>query len=276
MTSTLRFLLLAIALMGFQPGAAIGSSEAEAAPSATPELEALAQLEQALDVARAWHGDGSVALVPALTELAQAYRLLGRADHAEPLYQQAIRLDDGGGDEARLAANLTSLALVYRAEGRLADAELLYERALPLLERTLGPEHPEVARCLTNRAVLYWHAGKPEKVLPLQQRALGIAKRAFGAEHPKTVALRSNLELMKTAPPAATAVAEPPQPLPAPPRPEPTAVPAPPQAEPPVAGRFLIEVGTVTPPAEAPTVWQRLVDRHASLAALEPRPPWRV
>jgi hypothetical protein len=81
---------------------------------------------------------------------------------------------------------------------------------------------------------------------------------------------------MRTAPPAATAVAEPPQPLPAPPRLKPAAVPAPPWAEPPVAGRFLIEVGTVTPPAEAPTVWQRLVDRHASLAALEPRPPWRV
>lgn len=278
MTSSLSRLVLALSIAFLLPGAALGSTEPDGTTQAEPAADALPALERALDVARARHGSSSVELVPALTELAQAYRLRGRADHAEPLYRQAVDLDDRrGGDEARLATNLASLALVYRAQGRHADAEPLYERALPLLERTLGPEHPEVARCLTNRAVLYWHDGRPEKALPLQRRALAIAEKAFGADHPKTAALRRNLELMRSPPPAVVAEAEtdPPAPTAAPRVAQPPAAPVP-KPPPPPSGRFAIEVGTVAHPAEAPTAWRRLVQRHARLAGLEPRPPWPV
>jgi tetratricopeptide (TPR) repeat protein len=273
--STLHRILIAVAIAGFVPGVAAASPEAEETAAVSSGAEALPQLERALDVARANYGEDSRALVPTLTDLAQAYRLIGRTDHAEPLYQQAIRLDDQGGDEARLATNLASLALVYRAAGRLSDAEPLYERALPLLERTLGADHPEVARCLTNRAVLYWHEGKPEKALPLQRRALKIAQKAFGADHPKTAALRRNLELMKTAPSTAVAAAsEPAPPVPAPRRQRTTSSAR--LAKPVVTGRFAIEVGSVTRPEEAATAWKRLAGRHASLASLELRPPWPV
>jgi tetratricopeptide (TPR) repeat protein len=272
--STLHRILVAVAIAGSGPGVAVASPEAEETAAVSSDAQALPQLERTLDVARANYGEDSLALVPALTDLAQAYRLIGRTDHAEPLYQQAIRLDDQGGDEARLATNLASLALVYRAAGRLSDAEPLYERALPLLERTLGPDHPEVARCLTNRAVLYWHEGKPEKALPLQRRALKIAQKAFGADHPKTAALRRNLELMKTPPPLAVAAdSEPAPPVPAPRQ---RTAPSAPSAKPVVTGRFAIEVGSVARPEEAATAWKRLARRHASLASLELRPPWPV
>ena len=44
--------------------------------------------------------------------------------------------------------------LVLQAQGKLADAEPLLQRTLAILEKTLGPEHPNVATTLNNLASL--------------------------------------------------------------------------------------------------------------------------
>src|SRR5271166_2817259 len=43
---------------------------------------------------------------------------------------------------------LNNLAKVYKEQGKYADAEGLYKRALAIFEKTLGKDHPYVARTL--------------------------------------------------------------------------------------------------------------------------------
>ncbi|MEZ5826018.1 MAG: tetratricopeptide repeat protein [Geminicoccaceae bacterium] len=83
------------------------------------------------------------------------YRVLGRLDEAEPLYERAVVLDERnlGADDPGLATSLNNLALLYRSQNRLAEAEQLYERSLDILENIYGPHHPNVAKSLNNLAV---------------------------------------------------------------------------------------------------------------------------
>ena len=41
-----------------------------------------------------------------------------------------------------------------QAQGKLVEAKKLYQRALTILEKSLGPEHPNVAAGLNNLALL--------------------------------------------------------------------------------------------------------------------------
>jgi len=48
-----------------------------------------------------------------------------------------------------------ALVEVRDTQGKYAEAEPLYQRALAISEKTLGPEHPQVATSLNNLALLY-------------------------------------------------------------------------------------------------------------------------
>jgi hypothetical protein len=61
---------------------------------------------------------------------------------------------------------------MYRAQGRYADAEPLYKRALAINEKSLGPEHPNVANSLNNLAALYNDQGRWAEGLPLARTAI--------------------------------------------------------------------------------------------------------
>lgn len=47
------------------------------------------------------------------------------------------------------------ISIFLAVQGRLEEAERLFERSQKIRVRTLGPEHPEVAKSLNNRAVLF-------------------------------------------------------------------------------------------------------------------------
>jgi tetratricopeptide (TPR) repeat protein len=266
---------------------------------ATEGKERLPVLERALALARAQHPGESVLLVPHLTELAQAYRRAGSNDRAEPLYEEAIHLDEvAGSNPARLGINLVDLALVHRAQGRLREAQLANERALPLLERTLEPDDPEIARCLTNLAVLHWRQGEMAKARRLQEQALAIVERKLGPSHEKAATLRQNLALMVSpsvadgapdrdraraeldgddvaANPASSAA----RPAQRPPPPMPVARPQ--QAAAPLrllgrsarGGRFAVLVSSMRDLAEVAEEWRLLQQHYPVLAGLELWPP---
>jgi tetratricopeptide (TPR) repeat protein len=84
--------------------------------------------------------------------------------------------------EATRLLNDCGVYLHHRA--RYAEAEPLYQRALAIREKTLGPEHPDVAQSLNNLAGLYYAQGQYAKAEPLHQRALAILEKALGLEHP--------------------------------------------------------------------------------------------
>lgn len=70
------------------------------------------------------------------------------------------------------------------------------EQALVLVERKLGPKHPDTGVSLNNLALLYQEMGAYEKALPFSVRALAIAEKVNGPEHPNTGTHLSNLALL--------------------------------------------------------------------------------
>ena len=71
--------------------------------------------------------------------------------------------------------------MFYDNQGRYADAEPLYKRALAVREKTLGPDHPDVAQTLNNLALLYYNQGRYAEAEPLYKRALAIYEKALGS-----------------------------------------------------------------------------------------------
>ena len=78
-------------------------------------------------------------------------------------------------------------------EGRYAEAEPLYKRSLAILEKALGPEHPDVAQSLNNLAELYRQQGRYADAEPLYKRSLAIREKALGPEHPDVAQSLNNL-----------------------------------------------------------------------------------
>ncbi|MCH8947426.1 MAG: tetratricopeptide repeat protein, partial [Acidobacteria bacterium] len=84
-----------------------------------------------------------------------------------------------------LAKSLDNLAdLLATVHGDYAGAESLRRQTLTILEKAVGPEHPQVAIGLNNLAVLYNEQGKYAEAEPLHKRALAIREKALGPEHP--------------------------------------------------------------------------------------------
>ena len=86
-----------------------------------------------------------------------------------------------------------NLARQYATQGKYKEAESLYKRALAASQKTLGPDHPNIAIILNDLAGLYRDQGKYTESVPLYQRALAIQEQVLGPEHPNTVQSLNNL-----------------------------------------------------------------------------------
>jgi hypothetical protein len=73
----------------------------------------------------------------------------------------------------------------------MGEAEPLMRRALEIDERSLGPQHPNVATELNNLAQLLQDTNRMGEAEPLMRRALEIDERSLGPQHPN-IAIRIN------------------------------------------------------------------------------------
>ena len=152
-----------------------------------------------------------------LNNLASLYQDTGRYAEAEPLFQRAIAIGEKtlGPDHPDLAIRLNNLAGLYRAPaatqaeplfqraiaprhslsgtGRYAEAEPLFQRAIAIGEKTLGPDHPNLATRLNNLAGLYQATGRYAEAEPLYQRAIAIGEKTLGPDHPDLATRLNNL-----------------------------------------------------------------------------------
>ena len=81
------------------------------------------------------------------------------------------------------SARRCELAHLYSLQRRYAEAEPLFERSLAIMEKTLGPDHPDTAVTLERWAVLHDVRGRYAQAEPLYQRVLAIREKTSGAEH---------------------------------------------------------------------------------------------
>src|SRR5207302_5045269 len=73
-----------------------------------------------------------------------------------------------------------------RDQGQSEEAEGLFRRSLDILERVLGPDHPEVAKPLRGWGRLDVMRDNVAGAEPRLKRALAIRMRVLGREHPET------------------------------------------------------------------------------------------
>jgi tetratricopeptide (TPR) repeat protein len=127
-----------------------------------------------------------------LNNLAELYRVQGKYEQAEPLYQRTLTIDYGAKRSA-IITDFNNLASLYFVQRRYSEAEPLYQRALTIREQQSGAEHPDTATSLNNLATLYRVQGKYEQAEPLYQRALAIYEKRVGSAHPSTATSLNNL-----------------------------------------------------------------------------------
>ncbi len=84
-------------------------------------------------------------------------------------------------------------------QGKYEEAEPLYKRSLEITEKSLGPDHPDVATALGNLAELYRQQGRYEEAEPLYKRVLDIFQRTFPNGHPNIDACENNYARLKQA-----------------------------------------------------------------------------
>jgi tetratricopeptide (TPR) repeat protein len=80
-----------------------------------------------------------------------------QTQEAEALYKQSEKLSE---------------------QGRYSEAIPLAQRALAIREKSLGPDHPDVATSLNNLALLYNNQGRYADAEPLYKRSLAIWEKA--------------------------------------------------------------------------------------------------
>ena len=73
-----------------------------------------------------------------------------------------------------VATSLNNLAELYRDQGHYAEAEPLFKRSLAIVEKALGPEHPNVAQGLENYAALLRQTARADEAERMEARAKAI------------------------------------------------------------------------------------------------------
>src|SRR5262249_3018587 len=86
-----------------------------------------------------------------------------------------------------------NIAQIHRMDRRFVEAEPLYRQALALWEKTLGPQHPDIALGYRNLGDLFRDEGKLDGAVKLDLRALNIAREGPGEDPMVTADILSNL-----------------------------------------------------------------------------------
>jgi len=68
-------------------------------------------------------------------------------------------------------------------DGQESDSETHRGRDQEIREKTLGPDHPDLAAALNGLGSIYTRQGKYEEAEPLYKRALEIQERALAPDH---------------------------------------------------------------------------------------------
>ena len=90
---------------------------------------------------------------------------------------------------ARVMGSPFALQNFLRDQGRLSEIEPVYQQALRIQEQYLGPNDYSLSQTLQMLASVYREEGKSEAALPLCQRALKIAERDLGEDDARVAAI---------------------------------------------------------------------------------------
>ena len=147
--------------------------------------EALPIAERYAEGMKAQYGVESPKYANALSSVARLYVKLSRLTDAEPLYKQALAIDEKvlGPYHADVAGDLANLGLFYLDADREADAEPLMLRAVAVVERVRGRDDFGLINPLLGLAALYERRGQYAQVEQIYKRLLASAERRSGSDN---------------------------------------------------------------------------------------------
>jgi tetratricopeptide (TPR) repeat protein len=103
-----------------------------------------------------------------------------RYEEAEPLLERVLTIDERQRqpEEERVAADLSRLIEVETALGKHEEAAAHYERLIPMVERVLGAQNPELIPVLERYADALEATGHAKQAQTLRGRAAAIGKKS--------------------------------------------------------------------------------------------------
>lgn len=132
-----------------------------------------------------------------LDAIGQTYQRLGLYGQAERLLIEALdlRRKHLGAESAEVGESLYHLGalhlITFKGEGEKTLAE-----AVRILEKSAGPNDPELAGALNGLGTFYGRKGDAARGEPLLRRALAIRTHALGPDDPSVAATLNNLAIV--------------------------------------------------------------------------------
>ena len=139
--------------------------------------DALPLHEQALAIRRRLTPDDHARIASTLSDLAVAYRALGKHKEAVQSLEQSIALQKSSGDSFTLAVRMSNLAAAYDTIGRSNDALPVAEEALAMARRLSPGDAPLVEVSLSRLAGIADSLGQHERALRLHKEATQMSRR---------------------------------------------------------------------------------------------------
>jgi serine/threonine protein kinase/tetratricopeptide (TPR) repeat protein len=131
-----------------------------------------------------------------LTLIGRVYQRLGVHDRATPLLEEALSINRGNGDSARLGYTMAEFGVLIRERGDPVAATPILEEALAMRRRVLGNIDKDVAVTLVELGRAFEDRGMHERAEPLFREALAIRQQIFGERHRETSTSKSALALV--------------------------------------------------------------------------------
>jgi CHAT domain-containing protein/tetratricopeptide (TPR) repeat protein len=155
----------------------------------------------ALEIRDRFYGPVDPRVADVLYYLAEALRLQFAWEESKELHQRALSIFQGRYEDEHpdvgKALNGLANALADMGDPK-RQAIGLYRQSASIRERTLGPNHPELAVSLHNLAYqLYWD-GEYREAQPIAERAVRIQETTLPPEHPLLARTLMYLALINT------------------------------------------------------------------------------
>jgi tetratricopeptide (TPR) repeat protein len=148
--------------------------------------EAVKIFEQALVINRRSLGPKDLRTVGNLNRLANAYRVQGEPERAEPMYQEALAIErDLYPGQLIMAHTLECLASMHLLAGKGDAALPEAEEGLAIALKVAGENDAESGMAYAAVAQIHRTAGRTDRALPLFRKARAIFEHTLGPNNPR-------------------------------------------------------------------------------------------
>ncbi len=157
--------------------------------------EQAAEIHKENLISRSKKGISTQEYAQTAAHLATLYSAMGKYVEAEPLFRQALDIEEkvSGKNTVAYSSILNNLGNLYTAMGRYAEAGKIYEQVLETRKGTLSTNHPEYAATLNAMALLYRKNKQNGLAESLYKQALNIRKMTLGEKSAEYAASLDNL-----------------------------------------------------------------------------------